>query len=447
MGAVNTNRAVGAVVTLLCAAGLVLTAGRHPSPPLARADTLDAATAPTYQVRYEVQLMPRQGTASVRIRVSQSEALLRELRLEIDPERHFEFNTAAELRVEAQHVRWPVPARGGELRYTVRIDHTRDPARYDARCTPNWALFRGEDLVPPRRARRRRGARGNFSLLLRTPPDWDTVTSYAPSDDATHAIPPRGRELARPRGWILSGKLYTLHESVEGMAVTVASPRGDVFRGRDLLALLRWTAPELKAIFGALPERLVIVGADDPMWRGGLSGPNSIYLHSDIPLLDPSWTSPLLHELIHVATHARSVAAGDWIVEGLAEYYALELLRRSGTIGDDSYRAALERFQRRGRRVTNLAGQSAGGAVTARAVTVFRDLDLALRDATEGRRSLDDVLRALERDPGAVEPIRFEALVADIAGRDLSDFFRSRVRPHAERPGTNKLGTTTGGNR
>ncbi len=388
----------------------------------ADADQSTGTALPRYRLRYEAQLLPAQGTASVRLRVAQDQWLLREVSFRYDPERHFSFEASGELVTEEDRLVWTVPAAGGELRYTVRIDHTRDPARYDARCTPRFALFRGEDLFPSLRSRRLKEAQGDFAFRLRVPPDWEVVTPYSARADGDFTISERDRGVDQPKGWILAGELRVLREEVEGMAVTIAHPTGDAFRGRDLVALLRWVAPELRAIFGRLPQRLTIVGADDPMWRGGLSAPNSIFLHSDLPLIDPAWTSPLLHELIHVLTRARSVGDGDWIVEGLAEYYALELLRRSGTIGDETHREALARLERRGSRVESLAGETASRAVTARAVSVFAELDRSLRRESGGVRDLDDVVRALQRDPDAVEPERFRALVTAIAGRDPGDF-------------------------
>jgi len=420
-----SRRAAGAtflatLLTLALWVGAGLTVGVRVG-----AEAADSGAQPqsTYRVRYAAQLLPGQGTASVRIRVSQDEWLLRELSFRFDSERHFEFEGSEGLAVEGDRVTWTIPKDGGELRYRVRIDHLRDPARYDARCTPRWALFRGEDLFPSFASRRESEARGRFSFRLRVPPDWDTIAPYRVGRSGAFLISDQRRRIDQPKGWILTGKLRVLREDVEGMAVAIANPERDAFRGRDLIALLRWAAPELKAIFGTLPKRLTIVGADDPMWRGGLSGPNSIYLHSDLPLIDPAWTSPLIHELIHVVTRARSMGDGDWIVEGLAEYYSLEVLRRSGTISDEDFEEALAKLERRGRSVRSLAGEGAQGEVTARAVTVFHKLDGELRRESNGVHSLDDVVRALQRDPEAVEPQRFRALVAEIAGGEPIEAF------------------------
>ena len=78
--------------------------------------------------------------------------------------------------------------------------------------------------------------------------------------------------------------------------------------------------------------KLLIVGAADPMWRGSLAAHDSIYLHSGRPLVNESGSSPLVRELVHVFGRISGRQHSDWIGEGLAEYYAIELVRRAGGI-------------------------------------------------------------------------------------------------------------------
>src|SRR5690606_26023869 len=106
-------------------------------------------------------------------------------------------------------------------------------------------------------------------------------------------------------------------------------------RRMDVLTLLTFTWPELRAVFPRDPDKLLIVGAGDPMWRGGLSAGNSLYMHADRPLVSENGTSSLLHELVHVVGRIYGKERSDWISEGLAEYYAIELLRRAGGLSDD----------------------------------------------------------------------------------------------------------------
>src|SRR3546814_10217934 len=78
------------------------------------------------------------------------------------------------------------------------------------------------------------------------------------------------------------------------------------------------------------------------MWRGGLSGPNSLYMHADRPIVSENGTSSLVHELVHVFSRIKDSDRSDWITEGLAEYYAIELVRRAGGMSEDRYQAVRE---------------------------------------------------------------------------------------------------------
>jgi hypothetical protein len=93
------------------------------------------------------------------------------------------------------------------------------------------------------------------------------------------------------------------------------------------------------------------------------------------PLISENGTSPLLHELVHVALRIYAAPPDDWIVEGLAEFYALEIMNRSGTIAKNRYAIAHRALADWGRDVASLRQPRSSGPVTAKAVGVFRALD------------------------------------------------------------------------
>ena len=161
-------------------------------------------------------------------------------------------------------------------------------------------------------------------------------------------------------------------------------------RRMDMLALLNWTLPELNAVLPDALPRLTVVSAGEPMWRGGLSAPASLFLHAERPLISENATSALLHEVMHVALGLQARDGFDWIVEGLAEYYSIELLRRGRAITAKRAGTALEQQAEWGQSATELCARASTAETTARAVTVFAALDLELRDKSDS--SLDDVL-------------------------------------------------------
>lgn len=406
---------------LLGALGLALVAARAGG----QEDPPEAPTEPgkTFEVHYDVRLQPSQKAAAVTIVVSQPEPLVSALLFAIDPERHVGFEGDGALTQENGSLVWELPAKGGRLAYTAQIDHLREPAEYDARCTRSWALFRGTDIVPPVRARYQAGADARATLRVRVPPDWAVVVPFEPSGDYTWRIDEAHRVFDAPRGWMIMGELKVVRASVDGSELIFAVPEEHRVRARDTVAFLRWTLPEMKRVLGGLPPRIVIVGADDPMWRGGLSGPSSLYLHADRPLIDADGSSPILHELVHVVMRAIGGDRGDWIVEGLAEYYSLQILLRSGAMTEEEYQGVIDTVRRRGRKARSLFVEEASGDVTRRAVALMAALDAEIRERSEGKASLDDVTRRLVNQGEPVSYEAFRAVVENVVGDPLDRFF------------------------
>jgi predicted metalloprotease with PDZ domain len=280
------------------------------------------------------------------------------------------------------------------------------------------------------------GARSRSTVRLRLPARWSVATPWerSGSSSSTFRIDNPERSFDRPTGWVAMGRIGVLREEVAGTKLAVAGPVGQDLRRYDLLALLRWTLPSAREVFGALPGRILLVGAGDPMWRGGLSGPASAFLHAARPLIAYDGTSPVLHEMVHVAMGARSGDEGDWVAEGLAEYYALELLARSKTLSRERVNRSFSRMAERGRDAGNLYVPHATGDLTARAAIVMRVLDRELRRERDGEVSLDDVAALLTRWNRALTPGLLRAAAEQVAGRDLADFFRRETGRVPELP-------------
>jgi len=378
-----------------------------------------------YDVRIETDCL-----ADVSINLDGNMGHVTRLRIRLEKGRQFDFEGIGEVQRDGADVVWMVPPGKATLRYNVNLNHRRASGGYDSRCTESWALFRGEDLYPPMAVASPDGvplSHSEASLRVQVPKGWSLVTPFPENGDDGLIIEQPHRYFDRPTGWIIAGRLGVTRERIKGVSVAIASPRGEGLRRLDILALLRWTLPVLKKILPDLPPRLLIVGAGDPMWRGALSGPGSLYIHADRPLITLDGTSPLLHELIHVVTHAKSGEHGDWIVEGMAEYYSLQLLRRSRTVSKRRYTRSLERLAERGRKVETLRVDRADGATTARAVHVLHLLDTLIIEKTDGSKSLDHVLRALgeRREPVTTESFRL--LAEQVLGGELDGFFRTHV--------------------
>ena len=148
-----------------------------------------------------------------------------------------------------------------------------------------------------------------------------------------------------------------------------------------------------------------------------------------------------------------------WVFEGITSYYDDLALVRSGLIPETEYLELLGQtisrvIRGQGRRRQSVAESSfdawtkfykqdanAGNAIVsyyAKGALIALALDLKLRSETEGRVTLDDVMRACwakwgETGDGMPEQ-GLEVVAAEVSGLDLGDFFDATVRGTGELP-------------
>jgi len=322
---------------------------------------------------------------------------------------------------EKGRVRWQPPASGGTLRYRVPLSHRREGRNAtgnDAFVGDRFAIFRGEDAFPVKSSRRAKGSTLEGELAVGLPRNWALITPYLPNGLGRLPIRNPGERLSRPIGWITAGDLGTRRDVISGIEVTVTAPRGLRMERIAMLGLLRWTLPELVPGITGSGERppgsryINIVSAAAPMWLGALSAPNSIFVHADRPLISENGTSTVVHEMVHVLlADLETPRDQDWIDEGLAEFLSLRALKDSGTISPARYATTIEAFRRWGAEAKNLRTASSSGPVTARAVTIFHDLDAELRKASGGKQTVATLVRDfLKRDqPASLASLRTAA--------------------------------------
>lgn len=379
-----------------------------------------------YQLEYVVTPDPEAGGAWVEMTLSQSSHLLREVNMRAPAGKISAAGGDGEISLEDARLIWKPPPEGGSLRWFALIDHQRNDGAFDAHITADWAIFRVEDVIPQAATRALRGARSETTLSFNLPPGWSSLTEYF-GREHSYRIRNTRRRFDRPAGWIILGEIGIRYDRIAGLRVNVAAPTDQGMRRIDILALLNWTLPEVLRLVPDFPKRLTIIGAGDPMWRGGLSGPRSLFIHADRPLISENATSTLLHEIMHIALGGGAGDGMDWLVEGLAEYYSLAVLHRSGTISDRRYAAAMRKQAEWGSSVSQLCESVSSGAITARAVTILDDLDSEIRTMSEGKKSLDDVLVALAASENIITLDDFAAIVRGITGADADALSASNL--------------------
>lgn len=385
-----------------------------------------------YQLDYRFRLRPDQSLAVVVIDLRQPRDLLREVRFRRLPGWHRDFSGDGSLQTTEAAIIWRPPAEGGRLRLVASIDHRRGQGGYDSRITEDWAIFRGDDLVPPAAVRTLKGARAQARLQIDGPEGWSVATPFPRDEEGWYLIDDPARNFDRPVGWMAAGKLGVRRDTAAGVTVAIAAPVGQGVRRMDMLAFLNWNLPALEQVFPDFPGRLLIVSAGDPMWRGGLSGPRSMFIHADRPLISENGTSTLLHELVHLAQGYSADPGGDWIVEGVAEYYSIEIMRRTGTLSEKRAARALAAVSRWGDKAGRLETDRSRGAVTARAVSLLAAMDEELRRRSGGEASLDDVVRALSEHHERVSAATLRREAERILGGPLESLASLEVPPRPD---------------
>lgn len=392
------------------ALALVVVCGAGPS------GAASADASGVYPIEYRVELVPGTDSATVTITVANS-ALVREMDFNIGAGLYSDFASDSPWRREGDRLLWEPEEDPARLSYRARISqrrpsqHSDDAPRYDALMTAHWAIFRGDDLVPPAAVTTAPGAKSDARLVFELPAGWPSVNTEwreepipgageEPGSRRVFRVDNPERRFDRPTGWMIAGKLGTRRDllgapEVGLTRVSVSAPRGTSLHRMDILTFLNFVWPEVQGMLGKLPDELLIVGGDDPMWLGGLSAAQSLFLHAGRPLVSENGTSALMHELTHMLTRISGKKGDDWIAEGIAEFYAIEFISRSGGMTAERKQRVLEHLGEWGTGVDSLRKPHSTGATTARAVLLFYDLDREIRTATGNRQSLDDVVREL----------------------------------------------------
>ncbi|MGG2397388.1 hypothetical protein ACJRW5_10650 [Pseudomonas sp. SH1-B] len=359
------------------------------------------AAAQKVDLDYRVRFLPDSDQAEVSITLEKGERV-RSLDFNLGDEgRYSDFKADGQWSQEAEgRGKWQ-PGKGKSvLSYRVQIDHQRKEGRYDARMTKDWVLLRGDDLVPAAKLDQQDKTDLVARLQFDLPKGWKSVeTGWPRIGKNRFRIDNPQRKFDRPTGWMLAGKLGTRRTRLGDTEVAISAPVGEGMRRMDIMTFLTFVWPQLQQVFPRDPDKLLIVGAGNPMWRGGLSAANSYYMHADRPLVSENGTSSLVHELVHVFGRIYGRERSDWIAEGLAEYYAIELVRRAGGISEDRYQKIREQLIDWSKPVNSLRTDHSTGPVTARAVLLLQELDREIRQKTKekGNLSLDDVTRGLMR--------------------------------------------------
>ena len=341
---------------------------------------------------------------------------------------------------------------GGSV-FMYIVGHKPDPVKLSINAPKNWRVINGASA----RADQREFSFPNYDILIDTPteisPDW-TMDEFK-----------------------LDGKTYRVVVHSLG---DEGGKRPQLVR--DLEKIVRaethmWGAPEFDTY------TFLFHFANDDRSSDGMEHLVSTDIIEPGTLAEPNTYEDMLeaasHEFFHVWNvkrlrpvelgpwdFTRPVATrGLWVAEGITEYYGELMLRRARLWTDEQ---TLKRFGDVIGGVENSEGSRLMSAEESSIVAPFLDgalhvqrtnlsntsvsyyykgeeialvLDLLLRGRTGGHVSLDDVMRRAYRElylesPAATYYLRgrgytsedFERITSEVAGTDMSDFFKRYIR-------------------
>ena len=303
-------------------------------------------------------------------------------------------------------------------------------------------------------------------VRLDLPAGWDVATGLVPTVDRRVFFAPDAKTLTESP--ILAGRLRNWRFTVAGVPHRIAywpSPGGVAFDTATFVDGIERMARQTLALFGHAPFRDYTFLLQDAAY-GSLEHPNSVTIGVPSAGLarDPTQAfGEIAHEYFHAWNIMRlhPAAYGDvsyttpprsaelWWSEGATMFYADLLLRRAGLPPDGATRvdhlaAGLGRYyttsgnhllspERVSRAEYGLQGDQLGDNTASthlQGELLTTALDLVIRGATGGRRSIDDVMRAMLADhagPAGFTSDDVETEVEQICGCSMRRFFLDHV--------------------
>jgi len=304
-------------------------------------------------------------------------------------------------------------------------------------------------------------------VTLELPAGWSIATALTPTSDARTFSAPSTLVLVESP--VLVGRLRDWRFTVDAVPHRVVYwplPDAVPFDSAAVITAIAKLAREASALFGRLPYREYVYQLQDGAY-GALEHPASVSLGArsrELAAGDASFLGELAHEYFHTwnlmrirPVEYRDVmyrtpprARGLWFSEGFSMFYSDLLRRRAGLPASTPTRVAhLETVIARylsnpgnarfsAERVSEaeygddpaaLGDYSASTHLQGELIAALMDLEI--RHATSGRRSLDDVMRLMmERYAGerGFTGRDVERVIAEVCGCTVSPFFAAHVR-------------------
>lgn len=361
---------------------------------------------------------------------------------------------------------WRVIAPSGEvvLRYRIKLPPGESPRpAWRPFISPTGALVGGPHSLMYVLG----GERWASHVTLDIPRDWKVATELLPTSDARTYFAASAAALME--GPFLVGQYSDWSFTIDGVPHRVVywrAPNAPAFDTVRFVAGVEGVVRQAVAMFGRAPWREYTFMFQDAAY-GGLEHPASVTLGAPSQELaqDPGALLPeTAHEFVHAWNLMRirpieyraldyrtqPPTSGLWFSEGLTIFYADLFRRRAGLSTFEPtrqthtesiiqrYLAQPGNYRHSAVRTSQLAYNSdleGFGDYIASAhlqgEVIGAVLDLIIRDATDGRRTMDDVMRAMfARFDGAATGFTsrdVERVVEEVCACDVTPLFDAHV--------------------
>lgn len=354
---------------------------------------------------------------------------------------------------------WRITPRGRgivEVRFRVRADSLDSSTSWTGE---DFAYFNGTTVFPYVQGQLALPAR----VTVRTAPGWLVATGMTPGDSAMHYTATDFHDLVDHPFFV--GRFDLDSAQVAGKWMRLATyPAGGLSRRRrsELWDALQRSVAPLVAVFGEVPwTTYTVLQVIHPEFGGmsALEHAESELAIVGAPYLDEPFVKSIhAHELAH-AWNVKRLRPADlmpyvydrpqpttwlWFSEGVTDYYADLALVRSGLVDESAFLAVtLGKIDGVGDLPPTAledASLQAWIGMTDGSDGIYYDkgslaglaLDIHIRDVTDNRRSLDDVMRELwvntwKKGRGFTADDFWNAMTRAAAGRALAEFDRRYI--------------------
>jgi len=296
-----------------------------------------------------------------------------------------------------------------KITYELKLDpprSTNDTAHVSWLTATRGVLMPGDLLPLP-------SARARVSLTL--PDQWKVATVETRSGGGQYEI-----EDAESSIFFVGADLRTMRASVSGMEFTFATAGEWAFADEDASGVVRDILEKHARLNGGVPRKRALIvlapfpqTADASRWNAETRGGTIFFLsgRSTSKAAGLARLSiPLAHEILHLWIPNALALSGeyDWFYEGFTVYQSMRVSVELGYLtfqdyldslarAHDSYLAQREQDKLSLVEASTRRWGGSSGLIYHKGMMVAALYDLTVRQNSRGKRSLDDVYRALFR--------------------------------------------------